>query len=353
MKEKLEYYDKILANMLCEITLAPTNDMDFMWKFTTTHKYVDMDTRPDPVTDVHLPIYDIKTKQWIQIAPELIMAIEFLHFKEHVKCEHVENNNEQPDATICIDSQTGDASVLEFEDCYESQQITPTEWVDAKCEHEMFDSVAYYKDVENAIEELSVHAGQDPWRVNFKPLTKFGVVHWGKMLEITYDDAFVDLMGGRLDMKKVSDGWNRLMQERADKATKILSEEKLELTAEIKWLDIVKRSEITGDELTTEQQAEIKALQTDIVEQLSKDMKGTNNVDIVTQEIEDRHEQIEEIQVIEGLIEQQTKEYMKMSSDCYDIYELRDMWPPILLPMPFKNYPGVTNVEEVLDESQG
>ena len=52
--------------------------------------------------------------------------------------------------------------------------------------------------------------------------------------------------------------------------------------------------------------------------------------------LEEAEQQVEEIEVIIKMIHEQVDEYKELTSKVEDLFSLKDTWPPILLPMPFK-----------------
>ena len=65
-------------------------------------------------------------------------------------------------------------------------------------------------------------------------------------------------------------------------------------------------------------------------------LKDGLSVDTLNEVQELLEEQIEEIKVILQLIDDQTQEYIDIVEECDDVFTMKDIWPPILLPMPFK-----------------
>ena len=81
-----DIYNSMLDNMLCNVVVTPDiDDRDTMfikWKILSTHKNIT--DRPEDKDDEHIAIYDLKTKQWIQLELENIISIEYPFFDKHV-----------------------------------------------------------------------------------------------------------------------------------------------------------------------------------------------------------------------------------------------------------------------------
>jgi len=356
-----EFYDSKLNALLCRIIIVPRSDQpELRWKIISTQTEDTLKTRPAPDSERHIPIYDLTTKSWVQVRTKYIESIEYLLFNEFVKWKDVEGDDE----TFIVSSPTGDKpDEFNIPGKQKVCAISPDQWVSSGCRHEDFDHEGYYSATKKYIDNIKDHTDADPWLVNFHPLTRPIWTNWRKMIEILYPGAAKDLLDDTISMKKSSEYWNKLIAKKAKEAKDFLHESKISRTKEIAWLDAIKAisgplTENTiadipeGDDML---QADLDDMKWDQFHNMSK----KERLDTLNNYREDLSEEIDEVDVIIKLIEEQVKEYKEISLACDNLYDLRDVWPPILLPMPFRyesafsgDEPEVEHLFELKDQDQ-
>lgn len=334
-----DIYNSMLDNMLCNVVVTPEiDDQDTMfirWKILSTHKNIT--DRPEDKDDEHIAIYDIKTKQWIHLELENIISIEYPFFDKHVTYYTVDTPEDE------LTMQVYDQEEHTMIDIALSEQITeaalsPAGWIHEGCNSDLFDKVKYESDISNFIDSLTGYEGKDPWKSNFDPTIVTSVADWNMLSEIMYDSFLPDLYHDQVDMKLAADCWNKLIVDKSKEAIQFLTNEKAEIDEELAVHQTVLNFEFP---LNEEVRGKLLEAHPEYFAQ-PDDLKDIEEIiNSAKEKLLDRKEvlieEIEEIDVIIKLIRDQVVEYKDIARSCETIYELRDVWPPILLPMPLRH----------------
>jgi hypothetical protein len=350
-----EFYDSKLNALLCRVVIVPRKlQPELRWKITSTQTSEILKTRPEPETNKHVPIYDLSTKSWVQVLAGHIESVEYLLFNEFVEWKEVEDE----DSTIFVRNPAGgDPEEIPILGKQKICTITPGGWISSGCQHENFDHEGYYAAVEKYIDNMKDRTGDDPWLVNFHPLLRPIWTNWKKMIEILYPGSAKDLLDDTIDMKRSSEYWNKLIIKHAEEAKEFLHETKASRKKEVNWLDAIEAIKGPLVENSIENLPEGEDMLRSDLDDMEWDQFHKITRDELLEKLknhrEDLHEEIDEVDVIIKLIDEQVEEYMEMSNACDNLYDLRDVWPPILLPMPFRYESGFSGEEPEVEHLFG
>lgn len=260
-------------------------DLEFTWEFISC-------TRPDITTVSERPklknsknviIYDCGTQTWVELNPLKIITVEHPLF---TPCTEKE--------TFSTPMTGWDPQSMEFVEFGNMPDYTPITCCDA-VQHglddlEGFNKEKYLTDVKNYIDNIEIDNDKDAWSVNFNTFSF--IIDWVTMFE-ELEFSEQALAEKRLDIKKCGDRWKLLIQQKAEEAVAFLGEQKSVLLAENKDTD---KQEL----------------------------------------IEENDQEIAELDAISELILDEISDYQTEAGECESVQQLAEVWPPILMPMPFK-----------------
>lgn len=343
----IEEYEKYLENMLCLIQVCPPNHShNWSWKIYSHHSVDTLKKRPANEKD-HIAIYDLVTKKWVQINLDYINTIEFPFFNKYTHKIPIKYGESEFDFDVIT------REIVEYKPEITDETITPAMWIESGCDHRYVNKEMYDQKVKNFISEIKCKPQSNPWMVNFS-VNLFGKIKWKEYFMSLYEELPIDLSRNDVNMKTARASWQNLMRDKAADAGKFLNSETVSLTDELK---VVKKTitifKKNPDNINIDEQKQTFVLIHDGKEEPSRDLailidppggglmdteplKNGLSVDTLSEVQELLEEQIEEIDVILQLINDQTQEYIDIVEDCDDVFTMKDIWPPILLPMPFK-----------------
>lgn len=365
-----ETYDKHLEKLLCKICVCPNNyDNAWMWEFYSHHSEEAIKSKIKNVKKDHIAIFDLRTNKWLQVKLEDIISVEYPLFNDHIKNYKIDDPSavwewDVHKQKMFIDKADGIASV------------TPDTVAYSDIENlDDFDFLEYEYQCEKLVEELEKKPGKNPWIANFT-VNRWCEINWAEMFENMYTNLPIDLAKGEVKMDKAHDAWKKLIDVKAAEAIAFLDDELSDYrtyhTAGSlfiqQFLKDPKNIEIVPEEVDDDDTGGIKihmddgtSTMFDLPEELIVEMEehrcfskirdvvvdnpecvGIDNLEeeIYVEEfndlLEEAEQQVEEIEVIIKMIHEQVDEYKELTSKVEDLFSLKDTWPPILLPMPFK-----------------
>jgi hypothetical protein len=284
-------YDTMSKQLLLRIDYTPITfadgqiNFDYMWTFVGA---VRGDSKPQPVAknESNIMIYDCTTAEWVEINPEKISSISYPFFSDCVS-----------KLPIPMNEQVYDPGTRQFElvDIEMSRfQLNPVDVINkGMSECSDFNNSKYQSIVNNAIlvADRSRDSDDDPWSVNFS--SNSVDVEWVDLFEQLSLSEY-DLAHGQLDIDDCIMQWKMLIEEKAVTAKEFITSQKKQL--------------LKRDDSTT----------------ISKEEE---------QEIET---EIQELDAISGLIDDDIRDYINMTESATNLDDLIEIWPPILLPMPYR-----------------
>lgn len=291
-----EHCDETCGCLLTRLDYAPlskpldrTEKFDFLWEFvcTTCEDYLNFkpENKPEVTRENSVVVFDCSTYKWVELDLDKIISVSYPYFNDCV------STASQSLCTTDYDPEMQEWVEIDVD--LVTHNVTPDQVITqgfSACEQ--FDHARYKNLVRQALDRAEELADEDadPWSVNFASCSE--EVEWVDLFE-QLGLSERDLAHGNLDIEKCADRWKILIQEKATQAKEFLVEQKQTLLQE--------NSETTKQELIDE-----------------------NNIEI------------EELDAISDLIDQEIVAYIDQTDNCETVNELVDVWPPILLPMPFK-----------------
>lgn len=260
------------------------DELEFIWTFVSCGMadVVQQPPRPELKTDGNVLVYDCGTRQWVELNPRYIVTVEHPLFNPC--CDTT---------TLSVPGTGWDSQEQEFVSWSEIQhaEVTCCDAIEAGTENlEHFDHDKYIADVKQYVESIEIDEDIDPWSVNFN--TYSFTIDWIALFE-ELDFSEAQLAEKKLDMKVCGDRWKLLIQQKAEDATKFLQEQKQTL--------------LTENQNTTKQEL-----------------------------VDENNEEIAELDAISELILSEIGDYQTATEGCEYIQQLVEVWPPILMPMPYK-----------------
>ena len=300
-----------------------------------------------------------------------IINVQFPFFNEYVKKEYVDDNIDTYDWDPTTEEMFHEKSIRN-ENTITPDYVAFHDDIETLEEFKYFD---YEARCEEFAEKLEVPKSTNPWIANFV-VNRWCEINWAEMFDNMYTQLPVDLAKDRVKMNKAQQAWRDIIDKKADEAIDFLEGELEDYEAYLeagsllleRFLEDPKNIEIVDSEDTGEDNSGMNILMGDgtskmfyMPGELEEELKEhrclrnihdvivhnpeCEGIDSLEEEIHvdeykdlllEAEQQIEEVQVIVKMIREQADEYKELTKEVKDLFSLKDTWPPILLPMPFK-----------------
>lgn len=302
-------YDSMSKQLLLRIDYAPITladgqiNFDYMWTFVGAVRG-DSEPQPKAKNKDNIVIFDCTTFKWVELDPNKISSISYPFFSDCVSKLPI-NMNEQ-----VYDPGTKQFELVDIE--MSRFQLNPVDVINKGMDEcDEFNNIKYQSIVNNAIlvAERSKDIDDDPWEVNFS--SNSADVNWVDLFEQLGLSEY-DLAHDKLDIDVCITQWKKLIEDKAVDAKEFITSQKSQLSV----------SDDTDTVISKEKEQEIET-------------------------------EIQELDAISSLIDDDIQNYITMTESATNLDDLIEIWPPILLPMPYRKElvrvptDAMTNASEV------